>query len=133
MLKKIIASILVILLVSQVFPMNVFAEEITSEEYSEEYTDEYADETIVDNTETIEDVYIISEDTSKRDETTKHFLMSDGSYNAISYPLPVHYREDGTEEWAEIDNTLVEVEDENDTTFLKPASSPIDVKFAKNS
>ena len=133
MLKKIIASILVILLVSQVFPMNVFAEEITSEEYSEEYTDEYADETIVDNTETLEDVYIISEDTSKRDETTKHFFMSDGSYNAISYSLPVHYREDGTEEWAEIDNTLVEVEDENDTTFLKPASSPIDVKFAKNS
>ena len=108
MIKKVIASILVILLVSQVFPMNVFAEEITSEEYSKEYTDEYADETIIDNTETIEDVYIISEDTSKRDENTKHFLLSNGSFIAVQYSTPVHYQ-DEKKQWIEYDNSLSKI------------------------
>ena len=49
---------------------------------------------------------IIGEDISKREESAKHYKMSDGSWLAASYPGPVHYQaENGA--WLEIDNTLV--------------------------
>lgn len=48
---------------------------------------------------------IVSEETSLRDVNSKHFLMSDGTYAAVAYDMPVHYEQD--ENWVEIDNTLV--------------------------
>lgn len=41
---------------------------------------------------------------AQRGRDTKQFYMSDGSYTAVQYAQPVHYRKNGT--WAEIDNTL---------------------------
>ena len=35
---------------------------------------------------------IIGEDISKREESAKHYKMSDGSWLAASYPGPVHYQ-----------------------------------------
>ena len=35
--------------------------------------------------------YIIGEDISKRQASSKHFLMSDGSYQIAEYPINVHY------------------------------------------
>ena len=51
-----------------------------------------------------EEPYILGEDTSLREADEKHFRLSDGSYIAVMYAEPVHYR-DG-DEWADIDNTL---------------------------
>lgn len=48
---------------------------------------------------------IIEEDVSLREESIKHFKLSDGSYTAVIYDTPIHYMQD--EKWAEIDNTLV--------------------------
>ena len=50
------------------------------------------------------DVTILYEEISLRQEHTKHFVCSDGSYLAISYPEPVHYLDGG--EWKDIDNRL---------------------------
>ncbi|MDR3185435.1 MAG: hypothetical protein LBU04_01280, partial [Christensenellaceae bacterium] len=51
------------------------------------------------------DAYVLSEDTESRTAKEKHFLMSDGSYNLISYAEDIHYLdEDG--KFKEIDNTL---------------------------
>lgn len=47
----------------------------------------------------------MNEETSQREENIKHFRLSDGSYSAVVYDEPVHYRQEG--EWIEIDNTLV--------------------------
>lgn len=48
-------------------------------------------------------VTIIGEAEELRTEKTKHFRMSDGSFTAVSYGLPVHYQdEDG--QWQEINN-----------------------------
>ena len=45
-----------------------------------------------------------------REEDTKHFRLSDGSYIAVSYGMPVHYEgEDGS--WEDIDNTIVQNSD----------------------
>lgn len=42
-----------------------------------------------------------------RSETGKHFRLSDGSFLAVDYGMPVHYQEDG--EWLDIDNRLTPV------------------------
>ena len=49
---------------------------------------------------------LLYEDESRRDEYTKHFVMSDGTVNAVMYPEPVHYKGDENKKWEEIDNTL---------------------------
>lgn len=50
-------------------------------------------------------VTVVCEEETLRTETEKHFRMSDGSFMAVSYGIPVHYMdEDGT--WQDIDNTL---------------------------
>ncbi|MBQ7969154.1 MAG: DUF3289 family protein [Clostridia bacterium] len=53
----------------------------------------------------LNDAVIIAEDTSRRGEFEKHYLLSDGSFVAVSYPEAVHYlNENGT--WEEVDNRL---------------------------
>lgn len=42
---------------------------------------------------------------AKRTKFTKQFVLSDGSYTAVTYSMPVHYKKSGT--WKEIDTTLV--------------------------
>ena len=97
MLKKIISSILIVLLIMQILPMSVFAEEeLTLDNESEEC---YIPE------ENIIEPKIISEITDKRDENTKHFLMSDGTFIAAQYNMPVHYQNE-EKQWVEYDNSL---------------------------
>ena len=48
---------------------------------------------------------ISAEDISRRGDFEKHYLLSDGSFVAVSYAEAVHYR-DADGEWAEVDNTL---------------------------
>lgn len=49
---------------------------------------------------------ILGEVKDLREEDTKHFRLSDGSYIAVSYGMPVHY-EDEYGNWEDIDNTIV--------------------------
>ena len=90
---RILSTILSILLIIEIFPMSVFAQELENLEVPTTDTE-------------IEEATIIGEIESERTENTKHFRMSDGTFMAATYPEPVHYMVDG--EWEEIDNTLVE-------------------------
>ena len=50
---------------------------------------------------------VLGEVEDLREEDTKHFRLSDGSFIAVSYGMPVHYEnEDGN--WEDIDNTIVQ-------------------------
>lgn len=73
-------------------------DEITSEQETEITQDSCATDDLDS------DADIVGEDESRRDETTKHFLLSNGMYQAVKYSQPVHYKENG--KWEEIDNTL---------------------------
>ena len=53
---------------------------------------------------TIQPLEILSEDTSKRGEYYKEFVLTNGLRMASMYAEPVHYSENG--QWKEIDNTL---------------------------
>ena len=64
---------------------------------------------------------ILTEDPDKRSADSKYFLMSDGSFLAVQYPIPVHYQdEDGA--WQEYDNSMKEVpaNENTETTMEKP-------------
>ena len=52
-----------------------------------------------------EDVFISAEYNPGRREYEKHFLLSDGSFMAVSYPDAVHYK-DAEGVWIEVDNRL---------------------------
>ncbi len=90
MLKKLLSILLVLALMVQLLPAGVFADsgEKTAEPNAEqEYT-------------------VLGEKAALREEHVKHFSLSDGQSIAVSYPLPVHYGENGA--WQQIDNTLVD-------------------------
>ena len=50
---------------------------------------------------------ILSEISEKREEYSKQFRLDDGSYMAVSYDQPVHFK-DNEGKWIEYDNSLIE-------------------------
>ena len=116
---KILSVFLSILLVVQIAPMEIIANaynETTVNENTENALDVLSDD--IDGTET--EATIIAEETSKREENVKHFRMSDGSYKAAQYDVPVHFMLNG--EWTDYDNTLTEVDaddEENENKLVK--------------
>ena len=66
-----------------------------------------------------------SEDTSKRDKFTKHYMKDDFTYDAVIYPVAVHYNDNGS--WKDIDNSLVDSTDDSNNPVLENKEN--DVKF----
>lgn len=95
---KLLSLFLALVLVCQILPLNVWAEEAAERAATAENTGVEV-EAGQDGAELLEEV------PERRGESEKHFLRSDGSYLAVQYEVPVHY-EDGQGQWAEIDNTL---------------------------
>ena len=57
---------------------------------------------------------ILAEVEEDRDEYTKHFRLSDGSYMAVQYEYPIHY-EDKDGEWVEYNNSMKEADTQTAT------------------
>ena len=115
---KIFSILLSVLIISNILPMQVFAEEVTSLNQVNTVIGETAE---TETTETVEaEREILSEEASKREEYVKHFRMSDGTYQAVQYETPVHFEKNN--EWVEYDNTLEETEasaEENEGKIIK--------------
>ena len=58
-----------------------------------------------------QEIVMLNEEPLLREENVKHFRMSDGSYIAAQYNMPVHFKESEEDEWQDIDSTLLETED----------------------
>lgn len=71
------------------------------------------------------EVLIAEEDVSKREKNVKHFLNEDGSYTAVMYDEPIHYKNGDV--WAEIDNSLSAYDGR-----LENADNPFKVKLPTN-
>lgn len=94
---KIIALLLCFSMLITVIPadvMGILAEAFSGDSVSQE-TDQKK-----------KDLEIIGEVVSKREENVKHFRLSDGSFLAADYGVPVHYKNGN--EWDDIDNSLQE-------------------------
>ena len=57
---------------------------------------------------------IIKELEERREANVKYFLKDDFSYEAVVYPEPVHYLDNG--KWLDVDNTLEETKDDSVVT-----------------
>lgn len=82
------------------------------------------------STSTTNDAMVLVEDTSLRKEFEKHFLMSDGSYQAALYNEPIHKMENG--KWVEIDNSLELRNPAAGEPHYVTANGLADVSFAQN-
>ena len=117
--RKVLSLLLIVALVLQISPVQAFAVG--------------QDESVIEQTETIAaateepapEATVIGEVEGKREEDVKHFLNSDGSFTAVKYAEPVHYRQTDEAEWVDIDNTL-----SMHSGSYTPVSSPLDVSFA---
>ncbi len=104
-----LAFLLVVVMLIASFPVASLAQTLETtendniEETISQPTYENLTETELDETE--KDVYILSEDTTKRGKFEKHYLCSDGTFVAVTYAEAVHYRDDNGE-WTDIDNSL---------------------------
>ena len=95
--QRLFALVLALVLVFEVLPLGAFATNGGSADF------ELADDSAFMDAE-LEAPTVIGELEELRTESEKQFQMSDGSYMAVSYGMPVHYQgENGA--WADIDNT----------------------------
>ena len=104
---RFLSLFLSILLVSEILPLNVFAQEMSFDTNDNSITAKQDNEGVSETVE--EPPQIISEDISQRENDVKHFLMSDGSYMAVQYSSPVHFKNQENE-WEEYNNNLSETE-----------------------
>lgn len=68
---------------------------------------------------------VTEELTAKRTKFVKQFAMSDGSYTAATYSMPVHYKKNGI--WKEIDTTLIK----SGKTKYKTKATDLTLKVSK--
>ncbi len=123
LINRWIACICAVALLICAVPVTVFANE-------GETNIEVIDTTEQDGSLNIEDLTaadIIGEVDELREADTKHFMMTDGSMIAVSYPVAVHEQVDG--EWVDIDNTLRSVTDEEGDSVEQTASQNIRFSF----
>ena len=95
-LKRILSLVLTLVLVFQLLPLNAFAAEVLTDTAAEETNWEMPEQ---------EEPDVVGEVEELRDHTSKQFRLSDGSFAAVNYGIPVHYR-DGNNNWVDVDNTL---------------------------
>ncbi|MDO4544202.1 MAG: hypothetical protein Q4C01_06570 [Clostridia bacterium] len=73
--------------------------------------EEYAEANDFSKSTELEYSPLVGEVETQRTESSKTFRRADGAYETVLYPYPVHYEKNN--EWVDIDNSLVPVEDEN--------------------
>ena len=60
----------------------------------------------------------LNENLEERTSATKVFSLGENRFQAVIYPEPVHYLDNETGEWEDIDNTLICVTTEEDKPYL---------------
>ena len=99
---KILSVFLAFLIVAQMLPLQVLAENVTDAlAHQQLINDALNNPTSEDSVSNAEILYEVEE---KRDEYTKVYKKSDGSYTAIKAKEPLHYLYNG--KWEEINNSM---------------------------
>ena len=91
-------------------------------------TDENGDPIYDEESGRAEDAYIVGEAYDARDEFQKDYRLSDGSFIAVEYGVPVHYEEDG--EWQDIDNRLEPIAMYDGTDVYQTVNGDVSQSFS---
>ncbi len=94
------------------------------------YIENVADEIAAAPVETMADSPLLYEDVSGREENIKRFVRADRAVEAVIYPYPVHYEENG--EWKDIDNRLTLQTRADGTQVYTNQEGAYQVSFATN-
>lgn len=100
---KVLSVFLAVLFVIEILPLQVMAEEFTEAVAQKEFIED-----LVNNPTDAEkdaEAEILYEVEEKRDEHTKVYKKSDGTYTAVMTEEPLHYLDEGV--WKEIDNSML--------------------------
>ena len=114
---RIISLLLTGILLANLLPLGVYAEDLQTVISSSADVQELPDDTRV-----------VGEVTENRTAYSKEFILSNGLHMAAVYPEPVHYQEDG--KWLEIDNTLALTGSGTDAAYTN-AAGDWDVSFPR--
>ena len=124
-------SVLLCILIGFTLPTQVFAQNLPkSEEALMANNPQEAGNYSVGN--------IVGEVTDKREEYSKQFRLDDGSYMAVSYAQPVHFK-NSNGKWEEYDNSLIDqisssaTEDEINSNEYTNKRSDIKINYSKKS
>lgn len=97
--SKAISLVMAIIMTLAVIPVQAISFPQENEDISNEIVS-------TGNIETADqEVFIVEEDTSKRDQFEKHYLCSDGTYVSVTYPEAIHYLDDDNI-WQDVDQSL---------------------------
>ena len=101
-LLRIMSFVLAFIMLLEIGPIHVFAMEKPPEEETPNIPQ--PEITAPETATEMPVVYIEGEVQELRNEYEKHYRLTDGSFMAVQYQVPVHYEDDG--QWVDIDNTL---------------------------
>lgn len=100
---KVLSVFLAVLFVIEILPLQVMAEEFTDAVAQKEFIEDLVNNpTDAEKDAESEILYEVEE---KRDEHTKVYKKSDGTYTAVMTEEPLHYLDEGV--WKEIDNSMI--------------------------
>lgn len=105
--RSIVSLLLILVFALELLPLSSFAEESNDLTATEAVETAQPVEQSASDAVSTDEPYVVSEVEELREEAVKHFRMSDGSFLAVQYVTPVHYK-DENDQWQEIDNTLIE-------------------------
>lgn len=136
--KKLWCVMLTLVVLMSLLPTSALAMDVSEaqsvvqhlEEDSPVETVEKATPQLINETAEETQAVIVREDISLREEFTKHFEMSDGSYTATVYNEPVHQLVDGA--WVEVDNSLQLSISAKGVAQYKTVDGLTDVSFAQS-
>ena len=63
-----------------------------------------------------------------RGRNEKHFNLGANRYQAITYPSPVHFRDDD-DKWVDIDNTFVEITNASGRRVLRNRANDVHIEI----
>ena len=104
-----VLSIILVVLISFTLPVQVAAVATPDE------TEGIVDSESIQQEDATSEGNVIGEDTSKRDEYTKHFITDAGTTIAAQYAVPVHYIDENGE-YVDFDNSLISSQAMNSET-----------------
>ena len=123
-MTKALAVFLVLVLMMQLFPLSVFADDTAgSVQVDVTQTAEASPEDASAAESQQQSAYVVGEMPGLRSQSEKHFRMNDGSFVAVDYGAPVHFSADGGETWEDIDNTLALSRDDAELYVAKNGDS----------
>ena len=86
---RVLSVLLSVLLIFEIMPVSVFAEDFTAVSdiiENEDVTNPDAEISNPEESEILPSTEVIGEIEEKREENVKHFMLSDSKYCAVSYP-----------------------------------------------